>query len=621
MKPAVLAALFSLLPGLAAAQTPIIGLPSAKPMQQTDSFPACQQPGCTMANSLASATIAQMLAEASSVMGVPIPGITPGLTAADGRIGNVGGSLGTNDLYSPSTNFQTAGVQRGWLAIVFGAGASNATLAATVTGVNGNHLTLSGSEQTPISSSGIFVVAPDAAPALSAALNNSNGYAFHIPAGSYCLGSQVTIAPNGQTQAGESKAVAVLSGDGVGQTNFYACAPMTTPTTNEAMFYRNSTFGLGGGLMDMTVDAAFLADEGIGVGGGKQALYSNVASWNGINAEWTCDSTTSGSGGMLFDNIKGFTNSSLATAAQEPPYNFVANLAHSNCTSITVRNSIFQNASTANIFDGAAGVGNTYINDHPFNAAGYGPTYEIKVSGLDVLLSNQLDDGGTQPGGGNPIGIDIAGTNVNATNNWCYYNGGYVSGNCIQIESGEKNGYVSGNFTRFTDSVPAANVVAQQGSADPTTYVCQNVGASYSACLQNIAYSTSAIGSPTGTNSATELMMGIGSTVVITPEHSSTIAVTVAGNIKNDTGGDGCKYSVNYGTGAAPMNGATLTGTQLGSTYQTFPSAGNAPIGFSMSGLATGAAIGMPLWFDIALAAVTGGTCTPTALTAIVTEQ
>src|SRR5215467_10604438 len=54
----LLSLLFS--PAMAQQSTPINGLPLAGPTNFTDSVPICQQTGCTMANSLKSATLGQI---------------------------------------------------------------------------------------------------------------------------------------------------------------------------------------------------------------------------------------------------------------------------------------------------------------------------------------------------------------------------------------------------------------------------------------------------------------------------------------------------------------------------------------------------------------------------------
>lgn len=115
---------------------------------------------------------------------------------------------------------------------------------------------------------------------------------------------------------------------------------------------------------------------------------------------------------------------------------------------------------------------------------------------------------------------------------------------------------------------------------------------------------------PTGTTNTTGVMMGLSAT--ITPQFTGRVVVTVCGTLTNSTGtaGNGAKAQIRYGTGAAPANGAALTGTAVGSTQSAIleRATANDPYPFSLLTLVTGLSIGTPVWIDISLAAIAAGT-------------
>jgi hypothetical protein len=123
---------------------------------------------------------------------------------------------------------------------------------------------------------------------------------------------------------------------------------------------------------------------------------------------------------------------------------------------------------------------------------------------------------------------------------------------------------------------------------------------------------SSLLGDQAGTADLTGRMVGLGVVgSTYTPVKSGQILVTICGDIFNPTAiGDGAKARLRWGTGAAPANGAALVGTIFTNIvkYVAPTTATRAP--FSLTGVITGAAVGTPLWVDVDLAAITGGTAT-----------
>ena len=115
----------------------------------------------------------------------------------------------------------------------------------------------------------------------------------------------------------------------------------------------------------------------------------------------------------------------------------------------------------------------------------------------------------------------------------------------------------------------------------------------------------------TGTSSTTPVMMGIGSTVTITPTKSGVVIATVMGNIQNNTASDGASIILRYNTGSAPANGAAATGNSVGVAVN-FNNGGSASFvaPFNLTALLKPPtlSVGSTYWIDVALGAITGGT-------------
>jgi hypothetical protein len=130
------------------------------------------------------------------------------------------------------------------------------------------------------------------------------------------------------------------------------------------------------------------------------------------------------------------------------------------------------------------------------------------------------------------------------------------------------------------------------------------------AAVQTAQYSPAAITSVTG------VMAGMGA--VITPTVSGKILVTIAGTLSN-TAAHGTTAQMRWGTGSAPAYGAAPIGTPVGAMAGgNDPDAWSAP--FSLSAVVLNAVIGQPIWFDLVLGTVAGGSAGFFWLTATITE-
>lgn len=129
---------------------------------------------------------------------------------------------------------------------------------------------------------------------------------------------------------------------------------------------------------------------------------------------------------------------------------------------------------------------------------------------------------------------------------------------------------------------------------------------------------------PTGTASATALMMGLGvATCRFAPVNSTRVEFIISGTISNATLGSGATFRMSYGTGAGPANAAALTGTAFGSAAVNAVGGGGGAamfLPFTAVGIATGLTPGTTYWFDIQLAATISGTASIQSLTATAKE-
>lgn len=113
---------------------------------------------------------------------------------------------------------------------------------------------------------------------------------------------------------------------------------------------------------------------------------------------------------------------------------------------------------------------------------------------------------------------------------------------------------------------------------------------------------------PTGTTSTTGLMMGLGTTCSVTAAFSTKFLIFVSGTIFNATAiADGGKVQIRWGTGTAPANAAALIGTTAGGLVQFITATTAAKSPFALQALATFSTY-VPVWIDVGLAAIVGGT-------------
>lgn len=137
--------------------------------------------------------------------------------------------------------------------------------------------------------------------------------------------------------------------------------------------------------------------------------------------------------------------------------------------------------------------------------------------------------------------------------------------------------------------------------ASPTwSVVSSTAAASLAAVLANVTTAA-----PTLTASATYVMMGLGATGTITPVQAGRIQIVINGNI-TATNGNSATAQLSFGTGTAPINGAAVTGTQVGSQVVQTALTGYLTAPFSLTAVVTGLVVGTAYWLDLALKSSSG---------------
>jgi len=132
---------------------------------------------------------------------------------------------------------------------------------------------------------------------------------------------------------------------------------------------------------------------------------------------------------------------------------------------------------------------------------------------------------------------------------------------------------------------------------------------------------------PTGTTSATGVMMGLGKDqagagahpCAITPVYSGRVKVEFYGRATSSVAGD-VIITIQFGIGTAPSNGAAITGTQVATQVAGPIAFSNHPALIANGGIVTGLSPGTAYWFDLVEATNTGATTSITSASCNIME-
>ncbi|MET4801410.1 hypothetical protein [Bradyrhizobium sp. LB11.1] len=260
--------------------------------------------------------------------------------------------------------------------------------------------------------------------------------------------------------------------------------------------------------------------------------------------------------------------------------------------------------SAGNYLVTSPGVGGAKITFQALNGGSAGIIKNDTAGNLSSVAQVAVAQGGTGIGSGTSGGIPY----FNNTSTMA--SSGLLAANAVVVGGGA--GAAPATVTTGTSVITALGV---------------NIGSTGSMLLQGSAAALNAApGNPTGTTSLspTAKMMGLGSTCVITPVRGTRVRFTITGSINNNTAGDTATYRLAMGAGAVPNNGDAATGTTFGSAaVVTNPASGGGAVSlpFTATGLGTGLTPGSAYWFDMQIAAITGGTASIQSLGCVAEEM
>ena len=127
---------------------------------------------------------------------------------------------------------------------------------------------------------------------------------------------------------------------------------------------------------------------------------------------------------------------------------------------------------------------------------------------------------------------------------------------------------------------------------------------------------------PAPTAAVAAVMMGLGASqgFFITPNRTGRVVALITGCCANDSANGGLTVTGYHGTGAAPANGAAPSGALWSTTQHYFMAAAKDVSGFTVIGGNPSLALGVPVWFDVAVAATGGGNASITDVQGLLYE-
>jgi hypothetical protein len=171
-----------------------------------------------------------------------------------------------------------------------------------------------------------------------------------------------------------------------------------------------------------------------------------------------------------------------------------------------------------------------------------------------------------------------------------------------------------------TGTVTSAQIAAGAGIGVSGTCTITSSGVCTIAQSLTNATLNGSPSNPTGTTSATTVMMGLGvSTCRIATTYSTRLLVTISGAILPGSTGQIANYQIRYGTGAGPANGAGPAGTTVTTEVATGNGSGTFQPPFSSTAIITGLSTATTYWLDIGLR-VSGGTAIMSGITCVAVE-
>lgn len=112
---------------------------------------------------------------------------------------------------------------------------------------------------------------------------------------------------------------------------------------------------------------------------------------------------------------------------------------------------------------------------------------------------------------------------------------------------------------------------------------------------------------PTGTTSASAVMMGLGvATCRMAPTYGTRFRISIMGTVANTVSGTQLSFGLRYNSGAGPANGAAVTGTGASTPISPIIPGTNFPVPFNLEAIITGLTPSTTYWWDIAMSTTAG---------------
>lgn len=141
------------------------------------------------------------------------------------------------------------------------------------------------------------------------------------------------------------------------------------------------------------------------------------------------------------------------------------------------------------------------------------------------------------------------------------------------------------------------------------------------ATARSSANATVAVPGSITATSPTYKMLGLGYHIALAAYLGTAINLTVNGSASDATLSDLVTLILTYGIGNAPLNGAALTGKQVGAVYSYTQLVASAQIGFFLNAIVQGLTVSTSYWFDLAVGSAGGHTVTFGPVNIAVFEQ
>ena len=260
--------------------------------------------------------------------------------------------------------------------------------------------------------------------------------------------------------------------------------------------------------------------------------------------------------------------------------------------------------STVTLVDcGTQGNSSNGLNVINSSGSGTAPRAQVIAAGCDFD-----QDGAASISVSGRVALDLIGCACRTGNSFGFNPGGSPANSIAMATSGSSSGAPVVNATGclFNAMTAILSGAASAGLLRITDSLgALGLGAAVSTYTPIPAASlTSHPAAPAGTVSVTLVMMGLGSSWAFTPAGTGVVKVDVTGFAFNPAVAMSFVVGCRFGTGAAPANGAAVTGTRFGSAGDpnlAAPATVGKSTGFAFTDVLT-LTPGTAYWFDIALA-------------------